>query len=607
MTQESLTLPPAKAERETLDTTKPNTAATLAIKRPPPEKPESIRARSLVVFTFWTVVVLLGLPVWLWTTSIHRAHLPLQEMLDWADGKACKLTFPLHILLEAPTLQHSEAQHLVRTTQHALDDLNEFSAHHLRLSLDDYADKVSALEVKGEEDGAEAGLRIHLSAKDNLGTPTANLRPHSTVLDVYYAPNQAPSISSSSSALASTIAAKLQEIFLEEKSGITYILASSPGSGYNQQSTTSSSYTPHNSPSSPNRDSKPTSILSPEISAKLARRRARSLKYAPTYHISISLFTPTDLPTSWDIDSAVAEYLQPLLDAFTISNFTIDTQVQHYAAFSPSMRQPEHEATTNTWTFRQEDLGSFINAAEWPLGPSIGSGPTLNFLLYVPSPDMRPLLIKDSGATSWLIPQWGGITILNPPPQIGSPTPAHLTHAMLEAPLQTFSHHLLSLLGLPCPPSLSSSSSSSSSFSSSSVQEVDYSFPLSLLTQTRIHTASLFFSSSSTLGALASLSASLPNIPIPETVADGVSQTIHHLRSTCDALKKGESAKALEHARLAEEESEKAFFERSMVGQVYFPEQHKVAVYLPLLGPIGVPLVTSLYKVIRGRAWRYWF
>lgn len=33
-----------------------------------------------------------------------------------------------------------------------------------------------------------------------------------------------------------------------------------------------------------------------------------------------------------------------------------------------------------------------------------------------------------------------------------------------------------------------------------------------------------------------------------------------------------------------------------MVGQMYFPDEHKIAVYLPLLGPIGVPLVMGLLR-----------
>ena len=56
-------------------------------KQPPPESLESLRVRSLVIGSFWAIVIFLGLPIWWWTTSIYRARLPLQEMLEWADGK----------------------------------------------------------------------------------------------------------------------------------------------------------------------------------------------------------------------------------------------------------------------------------------------------------------------------------------------------------------------------------------------------------------------------------------------------------------------------------------------------------------------------------------
>lgn len=58
-----------------------------ARKQPPPESAQSVRLRTFVISSFWAVVVLLGLPTWWWTTSIHRARLPLEEMLEWADGK----------------------------------------------------------------------------------------------------------------------------------------------------------------------------------------------------------------------------------------------------------------------------------------------------------------------------------------------------------------------------------------------------------------------------------------------------------------------------------------------------------------------------------------
>lgn len=60
--------------------------STKARKIPPPEKPEASRLRSKVVLSFWTVIVLLGLPMWWQTTSIYRAKLPIQQMLSWSEG-----------------------------------------------------------------------------------------------------------------------------------------------------------------------------------------------------------------------------------------------------------------------------------------------------------------------------------------------------------------------------------------------------------------------------------------------------------------------------------------------------------------------------------------
>ena len=72
-----------------MDLTAPSNAVEQVGKRkePPPEKAESIRMRNFVIFSFWAVVLFLGLPVWWRTTSIYRAHLPLSQMNDWADGR----------------------------------------------------------------------------------------------------------------------------------------------------------------------------------------------------------------------------------------------------------------------------------------------------------------------------------------------------------------------------------------------------------------------------------------------------------------------------------------------------------------------------------------
>ena len=508
-------------------------------------------------------------------------------------SQACKPTFPLQITIEAPYMHEPEAAHLVRMIQHALDDLNEFSAHHLRLRLaktfllqdsqnasmavtsDVYA-AGSLAQYEGMDILDEEALTVRLQPKTGAQATRAELQSHSTRLDVLYASNQAPSVSSSSSTLANFVASKLQELFAEEQAIIAYVLQPAQTVGQAPQISSSASSTSRELRSRSQRS------LNPELAARLDSHMTRSLKYAPTYHITVSLFTPSAAPSSWEIESALTEYFTPLLNSISrVSNFTVDTQVQLYATFSPSVHSPEYDSEQQIWTLREEDLSGFINAAEWPLSPSIGAGPTLNFVLYVPDRATSPLVVKESRASSWLIPQWGGVVILNPQDANKTSNTATLSKESIQPALLTFSHQLLSFLGAPqTPPSL----------------------PLQMQTLTRIRAASLLLSASATMGSLARLTVALPSIAIPETVSSAVDITLMHLRTTCDALKEGKFRDALENARIAEIQAEKGFFEKSMVGQVYFPDEHKVAVYLPLLGPVGVPLVMSALKELR-RLW----
>lgn len=75
------------------DASKPSTQ-----RAPPPETSEAIHTRFKVIAAFWAVIIFFGFPIWWKTTSIYRAHLPIQEMVDWADGKV-GLTFPPKPLL----------------------------------------------------------------------------------------------------------------------------------------------------------------------------------------------------------------------------------------------------------------------------------------------------------------------------------------------------------------------------------------------------------------------------------------------------------------------------------------------------------------------------
>lgn len=327
--------------------------------------------------------------------------------------------------------------------------------------------------------------------------------------------------------------------------------------------------------------------------AEVTRKMSRIMRYSPTYHLTFSMFTGSGTPTSWEIEEAIQEYLQPLLDALSgISTFTVDSQIQFYASLSsnvvptwvedaPEASNFDNQPGPGKWVLKKEDLSSFINSAEWPL-VSITSYPTINFIVYIPTAEQSPLAISESATNAFLLPQWGGVKVLNLP-QVKT----YLSKEDLKPTLDTFAAQLLALLGAPSNP---------------------VSLPIRLDSLTRQRSAELLNSASSTLGSLYRLTLALPSISIPASVSTSVDVTLESLRNACRELKRGAvggEGGALAEGRKAAFEAESAFFEKSMVGQVYFPEEHKVAVYLPLMGPVGVPLVMSAIKEL-ARAVKGW-
>lgn len=399
----------------------------------------------------------------------------------------------------------------------------------------------------GLDGTGEPAITVVLRDDDTTTIPMADLLSMTPTLEITHGP-------AGSDAITAFLVQEVRRIFQDEQASVAYLLQ---GSSFSKSG----------------KDFQ----LDHETTQAIEKRTTRAFKYASTYHVTFSLFAASASPSAWDIEEAVQQYISPLLRQLaTVSDFHVDTQVQLFASFSPSIAAPQLDEASDTYKLLHSDLSGFINAAEWPLSPSIGSGPTINMVLYVPSPSQSPLLLENGG-NSWTIPQWGGVRILNP----NNTQTTRLTTSDLEPVMLTFADQLMSLLGVPpTPPSLA----------------------LRISRLKRERATSLILSASSTLGALVRLTHKLESIAIPASVATSVDLTLHHLEAACSSLRQGEYQLALENARVAEAEAEKAFFEPSMVGQVYFPDEHKVAVYVPLLGPMAVPLVMSALKELKG--WR---
>lgn len=76
-------------DEKNLPSSREQSQPSLAHKEAPPESSSTVWTRRSIIFCFWLVAITLGVPYWIWTTSIHRANLPLQLMDDWANGNVC--------------------------------------------------------------------------------------------------------------------------------------------------------------------------------------------------------------------------------------------------------------------------------------------------------------------------------------------------------------------------------------------------------------------------------------------------------------------------------------------------------------------------------------
>lgn len=66
----------------------PDTSVIAApeVASPSPERTSVVWTRRFIILAFWAVVATLGLPHWIWTTSIYRSDLPVEQMTNWSEG-----------------------------------------------------------------------------------------------------------------------------------------------------------------------------------------------------------------------------------------------------------------------------------------------------------------------------------------------------------------------------------------------------------------------------------------------------------------------------------------------------------------------------------------
>ncbi|TRY57302.1 hypothetical protein DNTS_008894 [Danionella cerebrum] len=323
----------------------------------------------------------------------------------------------------------------------------------------------------------------------------------------------------------------------------------------------------------------------------------RAIKSSPGYEITFSLLNPDPKSHNlhWDIEGALQSYIQPLLNKLApIANFSVDSQILYYAVLGVN---PRFDDGVSGYTLSADSLSHVINPVEARLGSNAASSnPVLNFLLYVPDAHHSPLFIRDHSrrevpSNAFHSPRWGGIMVYNVNAMYGpeAERPVAININMAKV-MGVFLAQLRLMLGVQStrpPVGFVLDSPGSAGLADWELDRLMWS-----------RTVENIATASTTITSLAQLLDQIGNIVINDNIAEQVSSAVTSLQAAVAQLKAGNLVFALQYSREAILASEKAFFDPSLLHLLYFPDDQKFAIYIPLFLPMCVPIVLSLFKIM---------
>nr|XP_054756461.1 GPI transamidase component PIG-S-like [Lytechinus pictus] len=320
----------------------------------------------------------------------------------------------------------------------------------------------------------------------------------------------------------------------------------------------------------------------------------RSFRYTPGYELSFTLLIPEpqNILGYWNLEKSQQVYLDPMtrkLEEF--AEFTVASQVLYYTGLSVKPKKKD-----SSFYFPHSSLPHIITPVEAKLGSHVTNFPNLNFIVYIPPVDQSPLYIHSSdgnpvSTNAFLSPRWGGVLIYNTPIPDENATSPLRVEVKSQVIMPVFLAQLRLLLGIPSPDNIESVLLEEPKEQSILDWEYD-----SLL---RRHCIENLASASASLFSLSQLLEKISNIVINDDIAKQVYTAVESIQSGHRFLAEGKLHPAFHASKRALIASEKAFFDPSLLQLLYFPDDQKFAIYIPLFLPVSIPVVLSLIKAVQ--------
>nr|XP_048679638.1 GPI transamidase component PIG-S [Caretta caretta] len=520
---------------------------------------------------FAAVALVLGLPLWWKTTETYRASLPYAG-ISALGSLRFQLTVPVSVVFAKGALPGAQQRRLpftdTKEEESLLNSKTSVTSRYETTYRSATVTEQAALALATVKE-ADAAL---LPLQDSLGA-----------LTVYVIPETSPLLPQG----VGVYIGKHRSAVMRCTQGPGDVLAAV--SAWVQQIVQAMSFTT---------DSIATALSDRVPMDQLGTDTRRPFKSSLGYEITFSLLNPDPKSHNvhWDIEAAVSSYVQPFLDKLgSVANFSVDSQILYYAVLGVT---PRFDKASSSFILSALSLPHVINPVEARLGSSATSlYPVLNFLLYVPERVHSPLYIQDKdgaavGTNAFHSPRWGGIMVYN----IDHPVPDKALLPLwvdvdMVRVMEVFLAQLRLLFGI-------SQVSLPEEFLLESPGNdglTDWELDRLLWTRTVENIATV----STTLTSLAQLLDKIGNIVIKDDVASEVYHAVASAQTAMLELASGRLGSAFQASKEAVTSSERAFFDPSLLHLLYFPDDQKFAIYIPLFLPMAVPILLSLVKILR--------
>ncbi|XP_008330935.2 GPI transamidase component PIG-S isoform X1 [Cynoglossus semilaevis] len=538
------------------------------------------RRGQLAALSIAAVVIIVGVPLWWRTTETYRAWLPVSQIKEFATLQLL-LSVDVEVVFSRGTVSPEQQKKVPMTqTQDEEHRVDENTALKYRYEIRYRTATIMEEDALKQPTASDADLSLHALSENPCGSLVVYVIPESSSLlsedvDVYIGQKRTAILRLGAQM---RVGRTLEQLLAHLEPRIKKILHMM-----------SFSHTDI------------TAALSDRVRLAPGNREnivdsMRAFKSSPGYEITFSLLNPD--PKShrlhWDIESAVETYVQPLLTKLApIANFSIDSQTLYYAMLGVN---PRFDISRSSYTLNAESLAHVINPVEARLGSNAASSnPVLNFLLYVPDALHSPLHILDRKkqavhSNAFHSPRWGGIMVYNVNDVYGPEAvlPVDININMAKV-MGVFLAQLRLLLGVQSsspPPGFVVASCSSTGLADWELDRLMWSRSVE-----NVATAT------TTITSLAQLLDQIGNIVINDNIAEQVSSAVTSLQLAVAELEAGNLGFALQYSKEAILASERAFFDPSLLHLLYFPDDQKFAIYIPLFLPMCVPILLSLIKI----------